>query len=399
MAGLFVLVIIIGCGVYQYLKGSLVKSFATLIITICAAIIAFSHFEPFAAVIIKKAGADHMTIGAWAASVAFLMLFLFSFAIFLELTNRLAKEKIDLGGLTEHIGKPICGILLGFVLSGVILTAAAMAPLPGGFPYRRFEKTNPDPQAPDKPLLNADGFAAGWFTMVSKGSFSGKKSFAALHPNFLDQLFLNRHNSKNNIPTITTRPVIEIPAQKALWPAPKELKNFDDPNQTIQQKSGVELTIVRLGLKTASIRYTGAFSLSQLRLICKRKSDIKNPFAGCAKNIFPVGYMQAENMLQKKKLGEKIRLSVEDFGPEGLKWMDLAFYVPDNYTAVLLEFKQNDLVKLPALTAAEQAPETIPFTLPTQTEEDANEPNTPADDDSELLQPPTQPPAQEDSNL
>lgn len=383
MAALFVLLITIGCGVYQYLKGTLVKSFATLVITICASIIAFGHYERIANIVIKKADFERLTVGSWAPAVIFLILFMLSFAVLLEITNRLIKKEIDLGPLTEQIGRGICGIVLGFFLSGIILTAAVMAPVSNGLPYQRFEKTNPDPQNPNKTFLNADGFATGWFTMVSNGAFSGKKNFASLHPDFLDQLFLNRLGAKKNVPPIAIKPAIVIPPNQAAWPAPKELKDFDDPNLPIQQKAGYSLTIVRMGLKTAAFRYTGPFSLSQIRLICKHKDDAKNPLKGSATNVFPVGYMQAGNLLQKKRLNEKIRLSMEDFGEEGLKQIDLAFYIPDNFVAVFIQLKQNDIAKVPPLTPAEQAPEIIPFTLPAETQPDANEPNTPADANSD----------------
>ena len=53
MAGLFVSLIIIGCAAYQYKNGTLVKAFASVIISVCASIVAFSYFE-FLAKVIKS---------------------------------------------------------------------------------------------------------------------------------------------------------------------------------------------------------------------------------------------------------------------------------------------------------------------------------------------------------
>ena len=54
MANLGVLVIIAGGAVCSYLKGSFVKSFAVLISTILAAVVAFGYFELLSNVLISR---------------------------------------------------------------------------------------------------------------------------------------------------------------------------------------------------------------------------------------------------------------------------------------------------------------------------------------------------------
>jgi hypothetical protein len=187
MGSLLVVLIILGCVAYQYLKGTLVKSFVAVITSICASVVAFGYFELLANVFISRE-----ILVLWAYPLSFALLFILAFAVLQTIAAQLTRRPIDLGLLPERIGRVVCGIFLGLIVSGLLLTAAAMAPISPKYPYQRFDATNPNPENPGKVLLNADGFATGWFSIVSSGSFSGKRSFATLHPAFLDQLFLNR---------------------------------------------------------------------------------------------------------------------------------------------------------------------------------------------------------------
>jgi len=236
-----------------------------------------------------------------------------------------------------------------------------MAPLATKYPYQRFDHLNPDAEKPNKVLLNADGFATGWFNIISEGSFSGKRSFATLHPAFLDQVFLNRHKVADGV-SITTEPdAIEVPAAKAVWPAPDGLKNSD--GRPISPRTGQDLTIVRVGMTDKAIKAGGTFTPSQLRLVCKQKDpsrQTKNPLAGRGKNIYPVGYLKTASRLQEKKLSDRIKLERGDL--EGrVKYIDFVFYIPNGFVPVLVEFKQNCLAQLPSPVTTEEAPPPAPF--------------------------------------
>src|SRR4030042_2048178 len=198
MVSLIVLLIVVGGAAFQFLKGTLVRAFATFIITICASVVAFGYFELLADVFIGQE-----LFMPWAQTLSFLLLFLFTFAVLQTLAQFLTRQNVDLGLWPERIGRVVCGIFSGLVLSGFLLTAFAMAPLPGNYPYQRFDQRSPDAGRPNKTPLNIDAFASGLFSIVSKGSLSGKSSFAALHPAFIDQLFLNRLGIDKGITTIT----------------------------------------------------------------------------------------------------------------------------------------------------------------------------------------------------
>ena len=355
MANLAVVLIILGCVAYQYLKGTLVKSFVTVITAICASVVAFGYFELLAKVFISRE-----LLVPWAQPLSFALLFVLAFAILQTLAAQLTRRPVDLGVWPERIGRVVCGILAGLIISGLLLTALAMAPLSNKLPYQRFDATNPNAEKPNKALFNVDGFATGWFSIISSGSFSGKKSFAALHPNFLDQVFLNRHKVADGVSIITSSEAIEVPKKKAAWPAPEGLKNSN--GEPISPKSGHNLTIVRTGIKRKAVKDGDKFTLSQLRLVCKQKSDSKNPLTGKGKNIYPVGYLKTANQLQTKHLSDQIEIGQDDF--EGsVKWIDFAYYVPNDFVPVLVEFKQNNIAQVPPPVTAEQAPPAAPFIL------------------------------------
>jgi len=375
MVSLIVMLIVLGCAAFQLLKGTLVRSFATFIITICASVVAFSYFELLANVFIGRE-----LVIPWAHTLSFLLLFLFTFAVLQTLAQYLTRQNVDLGLWPERIGRVVCGIFSGLVLSGFLLTAFAMAPLPNKYPYQRFNQRSPDAGRPTKALLNIDAFASGLFGTVSKGSLSGKTSFAALHPAFIDQLFLNRHNAADGISTITSSQAIEVPKNIAVWPAPENLKNAADPTKTIEStKQDGKLTLVRMGISKSAVGEAGIFTLSQLRLICKQESDDQSPFTGNGQNIYPIGYMSAMDTLQKKRLNEVVKVTRSDFEENSrVRWIDFAFYVPTDSEPVLLEFKQNSIVELPERKENEPAPQPIPFVPTPEKEKETKKPDKPS---------------------
>jgi len=353
MASLLVALIILGCAAYQYLKGSLVKSSIVLITAICASVVAFGYFELLSNVFISR-----NLLVPWAQTLSFVLLFALAFAILHIIAGQLTRRPVDLGLWPERIGRITCGIFLGLILSGLLLTALAMAPLSNKYPYQRFDETMPNAEKPSRALFNADGFSTGWFNIISSGSLSGKRSFAILHPAFLDQLFLNRHSIADGISTITGSQAIEVPKKNAAWPAPEGLKDSD--GKPVSPKSGHNLTIVRVGIKKNAIKDAGTFTLSQLRLVCNKKSNVKNPLAGKGKNVYPIGYLKTANQLQTKQLNDEIEIESADFD-DRVKYIDFAFYVPSDSLPVLVEFKQNSIAQLPPPVTAEQAPPAVPF--------------------------------------
>lgn len=355
MTVLIVLLIIAGCVAFQYLKGTLVKSFATIIIAICASTIAFGYFELLANLIINRS--ENVKLILWAQPISFILLFILAFAILQTCAAQLMRKPVEFELLAERIGRVLCAIFLGLIVSGTLIAAFAMAPLSNKYPYQRFLPNNPNAEKPKKAFLNADGFATGFFSHISNGSLRGKKSFATLHPDFLNQVFLNRHQIADEISIITSSDAIELPKKNAAWLAPETIKNSD--GIPLPPKTGHTLTVVRVGITTKAIKTGGTFTLSQLRLVCNKKTA-KKRLVGKAKNIYPIGCLKTTDLFQRKQLNDQIRIERADISGR-VKWLDFVFYVPNDFVPVLIEFKQNSLVEVPPLVSVDQISPTTPF--------------------------------------
>lgn len=371
MAGIIVLLIIVGCAVFQFLKGTIVRAFATIIVAISACLVAFGFFEFLAGLLIKRGNSGSMlAIVPWAHSLGFLLLFVLVFAVLQTAVIQMTrKHPIDLGFLPERIGRVVLGIILGLIISGALMTFLTMAPLPSKYPYERFDPRNIKINSPNKVLLNVDGFVTGLFGVVSNGSFSGRKSFACLHPDFLDQFFLNRLDSDVSLVSGST-PAIEIPRDKAVWPASENLKTqIEELNsegkfmRTPGKPTGSYLLMVaRVGIKKSAINQkqkinAGTFTLSQLRLICKPRGYDGGPLEGKGMNVYPLGYFKTANQIETNP---KIKVERKDFsGNSATKDIDFVFAVPVGLHPALVEFKLNNIVQIPinaVLTDSAEAP-------------------------------------------
>lgn len=385
MASLAVVIIILGCAAYQYFKGTFTRAFATIIIAICAGIAAFGFFEVLANVFISRGDAGNfLSIVPWAQPLCFALLFIIVFgALQTGLIFLTQHQPVDLGFLPERIGRVVCGILLGLLLSGFLFTTLGMAPLPNKYPYQRFDGKR------KKVLLNADGFAAGLFGIISKGSMSGERSFADIHPDFLDQVHLNRQISGTPVATSKT-PAISLPkpTEPAVWPAPESLNEQisklvselnrqsklkdDSTGKSISMPGPVsndyQPTIVRVGINRIALSSKpkingGSFVLSQLRLICKRQGYGDEPLTGPGINIYPIGHLKAADQIQ---VSTEINIDSKDYfkGDAKEQWIDFVFCIPRDYVPMLLEFKQNSIVEIPskAIVKADKAPPPVLFT-------------------------------------
>jgi len=318
MASIAILIIIAGCIALLYLKGTMLRAFASFMAAVSASIITFAWFEPAAGLLISQD-----TLTNWAQPLCFIVLFIIAFAILQTLVITLVPRTIDLGVNAERAGRIVFGLLLGFVISGVLLTAGAMAPLSADSPYQRFESSRPNPENPKKPFLNPDGFITRWFSIISSGSLSGRNSFAVLHAGFLDQLYLNRLQLDKDVTIFADSGTIKLPDKAAAWPALEGLK--DNKGSVLSSKTGYELIMARIGI-TSRIK---SFNTGQLRLICKEKSD-EQALQGSAVSIYPIGYLQSPGRVRLTGLADQITLGPDDF-KQGVRWIDFAFYVPTGY--------------------------------------------------------------------
>lgn len=357
MISIVMLAIMAGCAVGLYLKGTLAQGITMVFNALIAGFVAFGFFEVASKYLISYSPG----LAPWAPMVCFLLLLVLVFAILMAVEMQISKEKIDLGPMPERIGRPLSGVVLGYVVTGYLLVAAAMAPLPSQYPYPRFDERSPNPSSPKKALLSPDGFVTGLFATISNGGFRpvrAPKSFALLHAGYVDQLYLNRHKVKD-APLMTSSPAINVPNKAGVWNAPDSLR--DAEGKPLSAPAGTNLMLVRVEIRKGALKESPKFTLSQVRLVCSIKSGSGHPLAGKGQAAYPMGYVGSGGRFERKALGEVIDLSKVQSDPVT---MDLGFPVPTNLTPVLVEFKRNNVVQVSAPARAEEAPLPVPFGSP-----------------------------------
>jgi hypothetical protein len=360
IATLAMLAIMAGCAAYLFLKGTLAQGLAMIFHALLAGFVAFGFYELLSQYLIKYSPG----VTVWAHLICFLLLFVLTFTLLQAAAMQFSKEKIDFGKLPEQIGRPVAGLVLGYIVTGHLLVAAALAPLPHPYPYARFDERNPNAANPTRPLLSPDGFVAGLFGTVSKGSFSAlrnPRSFAVLHAGYVDQLYLNRHRAAQGVSLLTSVPALEVPAKNGVWYAPVNLR--DAENKPVSGPAGTSVMLVRAGISRRALKDASKFTLSQVRLVCAPKTGAASPLAGKGEAVYPIGYIGAGGRVERKSLAEVI--TIEDPGGQGSSiQIDLVFGVPTSLMPVLLEFKRNNIAKVSAPASAEDAPSPVPFGAP-----------------------------------
>jgi hypothetical protein len=352
MASIIILMVMAGCAAFQFFKGNFVRAFATFMAALCANVVAFGWFDQLSAILVKND-----MLPSWAQAICFLVLFVISFAVLQMLVMTLTRPSIDLGTIPERAGRIVFGLLLGFILSGTLLIIGGLAPLGVNYPYQRFDASKPDLQKPHKPLLNPDGFITRFFGITSSGSLSGSQSFAVLHADFLNQLYLDRILADKRVSTRTKElGTIEVPAKAGAWPA-ANLK--DGSGNALPAKTGSDLIIVRVGFTSKLMRAGSSFTMGQLRLLCESKGE-KQPLRASATCVYPEGYIKTPSRVAIKGNAETITLQQSDF-QAGTKFIDFVFNIPDGTEPVALIFKSNDIVMVHGLVTADEAPKLMPF--------------------------------------
>jgi hypothetical protein len=356
MVSIAMLVIMAGCAVYLFLKGTLAQGITMIFNALIAGFAAFGFYEMLTGYLIKYSPG----IAIWAPMICFLLLFVLVFAILQAVAMQISKEKINFGKLPEQIGRPVAGVILGYIVTGHLLVAAAMAPIPNQYPYPRFDSRNPNPASPNKALLSPDGFVAGLFGTVSTGSLGPMgepKSFAMLHAGFVDQLHLNRTGKDVSLMTETEAIKVE---SKNVWEAPENLR--DSEGKPVSSQAGRSLLLARVEIRKAALKDAGKFTLSQFRLVCGPKTTA-GPLAAKGEAVYPAGFIGAGSRLETKPLGEVISIDAAKVTGDSIT-IDLAFHVPTGLTPVLIEFKRNNVAKVSMVASAQDAPQPVPFGSP-----------------------------------
>ncbi len=356
MATILVILIIILCAVFQYFKGNITRAISTIIVALSASFVSFGYYEMLGGLLDRVE-----SLVPWAQVISFMLLFILSFAIMQTLVMFGLKEPIDFGLWPERIGRPLLGIFLGWIISGVLITAVSLAPLSTKLPYARFEDKHPKVDQPKKVFLNADGLVAGWFSTISQGAFSSLKSnaesFAMVRAGFLDQLFLNRiAMGQSNPPSLrTSKKALTLDRKAACWFA-EDLVDID--GETINAQSGHRLMVVNMGIRLSSDE--SPFTLSQVRAICKAQDG--NPTRGKGVCVYPIGTMASETVVDERPLHEKLTIDKDHGNPRVIAFV---FNVPNGTFPTLAQFKLNNSEVIPAPISIDDdtRPDIVPFGL------------------------------------
>lgn len=364
IVGLLAIVVVLGFAAHHYLKGGPLKSFGGLLAVLVAILVGFNYYELLAQQFIKRGYA-----GQWAQPGCLIILFVLTFVVLRLIVQKLIREDVDFGNTANRAIAVLCGIITGFSLAGVVLVAAGLTPLSPKWPYPRFpaDLSRQDVTSPRKALLNPDGFAAGFFNAASAGGLGSDKPFKLLHPDYLDQLYLNRYPPKKDIPIIAGTSAVAIPADEGLCPAPDPLISATT-GRSVRPAAAARLIVARIAIKGNTIDQGGAmdesgsvtFTLAQLRMVCTEGSPANKSAPGSVKKIHPLGYMKAANQMQPKELSEQINIYRSEF-EGGVKKIDFVFELPLGYTPALVEFKLNAVARAPSELPADKAPQPIAF--------------------------------------
>jgi len=127
---LAVVLIMVGCAVFLFLKGTFIKAFAMAIAAVCASTVALGFYAVLANTLVSfSSNSDLLT--KWGPLLCFVLLFIVVFAVLQTIINLLSRQPIDLGLWPERIGRIACGAFLGFTLSRVLFVVLIMSLLPG----------------------------------------------------------------------------------------------------------------------------------------------------------------------------------------------------------------------------------------------------------------------------
>lgn len=336
MPTILVVIILIAGALYFYLKCNIITAMTNLLAAVMGCILAFSYYEQLAGLLVSEKWAV-----SWIQSAAFLLIFFFGFLFIRVLSGFLAKGDFDLGRPVKLMITIPFGLLTGLLVSGVILIAAALSPLPPKTFYCRYPVSQPLHLGINyPPIINADGFTTAFYSWVSRGALSSSKSFAVLHSHYLTRLHLNRYALGQGIPAVCSPKAVKLPLGSV---QPVRLRDFPDQPR---------MAVIRLGISGNPIPKGGAeqddkisFIPAQVVLLVKENEQAGH-LLGSAGVIYPSGILQ-NNQLVSLNLHEPIVAEIKNLGTDRTLWLDIVFQLPPERRPVLLAFKQNAIIELP----------------------------------------------------
>lgn len=364
LASLAVLIFIIAIILRQYLNGTVLGSFVALVSAFTAMMVSFGYYELLANFIISKG-----YLVTWAHAISLIVLYGLSFAILWGVGGFVAGTAIHFSDLPDKVISCGVGAIYAAITAGVILTALTMTPIPSKWLYSRYDTESFDLDSPSAALVPADSLAVGLFSTASTGSMKGGKSFAAVHPNFLNQIHLNNLNRSEGVIAVSSKDALATKTNGSYW-RPEKVYVDASTGENLDE----DIMIVRAAVKGGSVADGGAgdkeggvnLTLAQFKLIVGSSSNQDNPFASAESEAFyPIGYVKTGNQVTTKPLPEIIKFSRSNFsskdGYRNSAILDLVFEVPQSKKPVALTFRSNSIAQLNKQAGEEEIPGTTTF--------------------------------------
>jgi hypothetical protein len=337
------------------IKPSIFKYAIMLFSGVFAIIVSFNYYETLGRILFEK---DILPNHIYALS--FLLLNAVSFIIFKIIGDKVIRAEIKFPGNVSKIGSVVCSLLFALLVTGAVLVFAALLPMSPKYPYARFadKVVLMDQYAnlnPDKPFISPDAFVAGIFKNVSAGSFSSSNSFAVLHGDFLNSIYLNRHNIKDD-----ENPKTAMTGLNAIKISTSDKNTVRKAHTNLRTKEGKEIPLIE-GKELYIIKcpfnlmrednggaLEGGTKIEllpcQIRTLCN--DSYENGLKGNGNVAYPYGYLDKNGRFVRTNITEIISFDINR-KENNTHDVALAFYVPQGNVPVAIGYKQNFIAKLP----------------------------------------------------
>ncbi len=347
IATIIIIILITGGSVSRfYLKNSVLDSFVLLMSSIIGILVAFTYYEPVAAMVISKG-----FIAESAQGWCLFIIYTITTIVVAVICDQIVGSNIDFGNGAKIAAAVVCGLLVGLMSSGVLVASLGMQP-PATVTYNRFDETINLRNA-KSPFIPVDSFVTGLYGRMADGAMSSKKKFSLYHTDYLDQVHVNRHKSKEGAALVAGKGAVSIP------------KN----GVKIEDDDGQATTWVRIGISNKKIADGGsankegvvAITPGQFRLVCQKQTN--GSFSGKIEAIYPIKYRvttKDETHKEVSNLGELETLDRENFVNRKAP-VELVFDVPSGMMARYLQFRNNVMIEVPRPATKDELDEADPF--------------------------------------
>lgn len=363
------LVILIVAITYNLAIQGLVSALVTAGLAILCVALAFGTFEWVAYTFLAG------PLGELALPVALMAMFVVPLLALRSAMDVLVTRSSLMPVLIDRAAGTACGLIAGFLMSGVLSVAVQMLPFDGT--VLGHSGLDPETGTENTLWLNLDRVTVGYASMMSGGLFSGGRSWRDAHPDFMQEVIWNQA-----VPRGVSRfaPPGSIRVVRVDYPDYIFDKTTDtsvrDPTPHYERKnppSGKRWYLVRIAL-TDEARDSDEihrFSRRQVRLVGRDSPDAP------PRNLAPIAINDNDR--------PTMAVTIEDgqlYRPESDNEIDFLFEVPESHVPMYIAYKMGARADLsghksatqeatesasaasppPANTASRQSPRSAPAT-------------------------------------